>query len=1159
MAWPAYYPTQGTVRWRVENTTGNLCKITRTADGVAFTTSQLGAPLNQTNVMADVIRRAKQYAGSDQAIFLEAGHQFDAPTLQSSISGKAGDDNYAYWGNTNNGPFQPIQRVHFVSDPSNRASVRNMWNFGTQVKSQNSTVYSEAQLGGKLDQIFFFGLNFHLYAGSPSKEHHFKSPNAGPTSHEDVQGWIGWYDCTFTGEAQWMGGGQDPNYTDGRGYDCMTPIRVGFGSWEAFDCVFPTAGEHVSIYGDAPQGFARIWFCTNTSSSGISKAICGRNAIQFVQRGLHPENLSNHGGLPGVGEIHIKGNTFHRTGWKGGSAFTIAGFVGAGGVTVEDNQLLNCYSGYIVVWTSHEDGGFTNLGAFEPNQPPFIPQNGQAWTTDNVTIRTLVGTAANATSTGVPVGSNIPRSGISIRGTNLTEIEFEGCSLQSIGGRPIFQFWGANPNGGAGGGWDCSLQEDPLDNFSVRFVMTTTVQPVSTYAGWGGATSKARYKKTDLLTAQLDALAWPNLDPAALTTDIAVNTINLSTSDVTDEPEIAGKEDVIVGWNHRTAISSATLFSFTAATWTNGNKTLDDASFSAAVVDGTIRVSVAGTSGLTVGKAYRVASKTSSTACVLDTTDGSGDSTGDVDGDAMGDDMDQRFRVYTNAGVSALSSEARATVAVASSQWRPLISPILGPSSEARWLYNFTDGPNDNARASVLSAATPFALVTAADLVLTDTTGRRGENDGFQLSSGNLMVVWNQVEGSNTTIRRRFYDNAYSALAASAIAVSVSGKNCLDPRIKGDASRVWLTFHAQDGSTSHSNEYDGMSIWAAVWQADGTTAVKAAWNVTAAAGLTGIARRPEVVVYDWFGGGKALLVWEHYPNGTIDVSTPSYPLPVYTGPSHIYVQAFDNTGTPITAPIQVNTAYSAGNSFAMRPDIDVSVDGTEVMICWTAATTCPPNGGIYSPASTWRLWARILDLSKLTQADRFPMPEFRIESNQTLATNRSWTRVCATNYLGLGGWAFTYRFGNDVKARFFNKDGSREIAYPPGSVVGGGSQGSVLHGFASARSSVRATAVATELAFVVDAYADARSGVRATAVATPLASLIEGYADARGGSRATAVGTVTQEPDPPAEPSEPATGIMRMDAPSFEANGDAPKMTAKMDAPIMAYTGDGNE
>lgn len=1083
MAWPSHFPAQGPVRWRCETLGTNLRRIVRTADNAVFTLSQTGAILTQANVVADCIRRAFQYAGSSQSIELQAGVLFDAPTIQGAIAGKAGDTNYAYWASNQNGPFTPIQKLHIISDPLNPARIRNTLGFGTIVKAQNSTLYYEADLGGKLDELFFYGINFHIDAGSSSNHYCCTSANAFQTAFQDVQGWVGWASCTFTGEATYLGSGQDPNYTDGRGFDYKTPLRLGFGSWDVIECTFGTAGEHLCIYAEAPQGFgARIWNNTNTSSGGVSKAICQRTACQFVQRGQHPINTNNYGGRPGVGKIHIKGNTFHRVGWLGASAFTVAGFVGNDGVVIEDNTLTNCYAGAVLAWTVKADGGFTTLGAFEPAQAPFIPQNGQAWTTTSVTLRTLTVTVATSTSTGVAASSSNARSAISFRGVRDINIEFEGCSVQSLSGRPIFHFWGANPlcsgqpGGGTTNGYDTDVCTDPLDNQTVRFVMTTTTQPVSTYSGFSGASSKARYKNTDLSTAQLDALAYPNYDPAALTSDLVVNTVN--PSDTHDEPDICWHPDteaVMVAFNDRTPVASP------------------------------------------------------------------------------GSDMDQRMRVFDDSGTSLLV-DTLATNTQANSQWRPLISAVVGSGSSPAWLLNFTGGPNDNGQFNAIDASSPFAFATGADVAITDTTGRRGENDGCQLQdgSGDIVVVWNQVEGSNTTIRRRFYDDTYSALGASAIAVSVSGKNCLDPRIKADASRVWLVFHAQDGSTSHSNEYDGMHIYAAVYRNDGLTVEKAAWNVTAAAGLTGIGRRPEVLVYD---NGKALVVWEHYPNGSIDLSNPSYPLPVYTGPSHIYVQAFDETGTAITSPIQVNSSYSAANSFALRPDLDISVDGTEVMICWTAAATCPPNGAIYSPATSWRLWARVLLLAELGNQKRFPMPEFRIESNQTSSSfARSWTRVTATDYAGSGGWAFTYRFANDVKARFFLKDGSQTIAYPPGSVVGGGSSGTVVNGYAQGRFGLRSTALPTPLATLVQSQCEARFGVRATATPTPLATFVQGVADMRCGFRGQAVATVTNDtPEPPDEPGPSTEG---MDAPSFDVIADAPYFESIVDAPSFDVVGD---
>jgi hypothetical protein len=516
MVWPAHFPTQGPVRWRVESAGGTARRIVRTADSAVFTVSTFGLALNQTNVLADVLRRAVQYAGAAQAIELQAGVTFDAPVIQSGGS-KAGNSSYAYWGSSINGPFQPIQKVHIVTDPANRARIRNTVLFGTVVKASNGTLYYEATLGGKLDELFFYGVNFHIDAGSPSNNYHFTSANAGPTSHQDVQGWVGWYDCTFTGDATYMGSGTDPNYTDGRGFDCKTPLRLGFGSWEVFNCTFPTAGEHACIYSDAPQGFgARIWYCSNTSAGGISKAIAQRTAVQFVQRGLHPVNPSNHGGLPGQGQIHIKGCTFHRIGWLGGSAITVAGFVGTGGVLIESTSLLNCYSGHFLAWTSKSDGGFTTLGAFEPNQAPFIPQTGQAWTTTIVDIRTLTTTVATQTSTGVNIGSSNPRASCSFRGVRDILIDFSGCSLRTLSGRPVMQFWGANPTcsglpgGGPTGGYDTDVCNDPLDNGTVGFVMTGPPVDISSYAGWNGATSKARYRNTDLTTMQLDALVDPN-------------------------------------------------------------------------------------------------------------------------------------------------------------------------------------------------------------------------------------------------------------------------------------------------------------------------------------------------------------------------------------------------------------------------------------------------------------------------------------------------------------------------------------------------------------------------------------------------------------------------------------------------------------------------
>lgn len=459
--------------------------------------------------------------------------------------------------------------------------------------------------------------------------------------------------------------------------------------------------------------------------------------------------------------------------------------------------------------------------------------------------------------------------------------------------------------------------------------------------------------------------------------DLQVDTINLSTNDFSDEPDISwhpGSGKVVIGWNHRTGVASATLFSFGAtATWNNLTKDISHASFTAAVVDGTIRTTTPGGSGLSATTAYRVASKPNSTTCRLATTDGSSNAS-NVGGDAMGDDMDQRFRTYSVAGAADQSTELRATHQVSVSQWRPLFSAIEGPSGESWWMCNFTNGPFDHGKFNVFDAASPFAFAIAADVDTTDTgSGRRGENDGCQLDDGSLFGVWNNVEGQNTRVRwKRFGWNGstYASLGASTPLPASIGMNKLDPRCKADDAAVWIAYHAQQGTTSHSNEYDGVQVWATVLDGQTLATVRGEFQVTA--GLTGIGRRPEVAVY---GGGKCLIVWEHYPDGYVDTSlpdpqygSPSNPKPIYAGVGYIYLSAYDETGSLIAGPITVNSATSAGQPCPMRPDISINQAETAAMICWTAAATVPDNGGIYTPATSWRLWAREFDITALEDA-----------------------------------------------------------------------------------------------------------------------------------------------------------------------------------------------
>lgn len=483
--WPQ--PPSSTT-WLIESIGGDNRRITDVPLGQSYTTLLYDSSkvITKSNAIAEAIRRAKKYQGAPQKITAAAGIDLDAPQVGSIVAGKADGENYAFWGSSTIGPMFPIKDVYLDTDEATPARILGKLIWGSRIKGANSIIWDVGQMDGL--RFYFFDREL-----TTQTDYFGTSPNASQGSYLDTWKGVGMYGCTHTGNQLWAGSGHDPF---GRNYDCKTAYRVGFGSIDLMDCVFPTCGEHV-LYGDACQESWRVLYCSNTSSFGTSEAALGRTFVQHVQRGLHPINQNNYGGLPGQGSILIQSNTTYGQGATGSSNITIAGFLGDGGVTIENHTTNRNYGGLVTFWCVANDGGFNTFGPFDPQANPNNYQPG-AFVTKNAIMRGFTG---NLSTPWTQPTACFKFSGVE-------NIEIEDFSIANLNGQRVpFAFWDV--------GNETSLGNDPWDNGAVLFRCPPVTVPVSQYAAFAGISGnakKARWKNstTSFTDAQLDALANRN-------------------------------------------------------------------------------------------------------------------------------------------------------------------------------------------------------------------------------------------------------------------------------------------------------------------------------------------------------------------------------------------------------------------------------------------------------------------------------------------------------------------------------------------------------------------------------------------------------------------------------------------------------------------------
>ena len=323
--------------------------------------------------------------------------------------------------------------------------------------------------------------------------------------------------------------------------------------------------------------------------------------------------------------------------------------------------------------------------------------------------------------------------------------------------------------------------------------------------------------------------------------------------------------------------------------------------------------------------------------------------------------MDQRFRVFDQSGIALSATDGYATHTTLQSQWRPLIEPLQVGSNASSWLYSFTGNNKDTAFINTISSITPFAFGLSADIHMAPSIGtnRNTDQTACELPNGNFFCAWNEVIGSGR-IRWRIFDASGNPTTSSYNELSAVLTYAKDePRVKYNLGKIWLTYHHIANPLPGGGEYEGIDIYACIFDYDsGTGAVTLSVPEFPVHSLTlpGLQRKPELVLYR----DRALVVFEHYPSGVVMGNG----IPAYNGNSYIVGRAFKNTGRPLTKTFTISTDISnvsGTHPYVLRPDISVSLDNNKAMVCWTSG----PSNNIYGIGSSGKLWARELSLLQI--------------------------------------------------------------------------------------------------------------------------------------------------------------------------------------------------
>lgn len=342
--------------------------------------------------------------------------------------------------------------------------------------------------------------------------------------------------------------------------------------------------------------------------------------------------------------------------------------------------------------------------------------------------------------------------------------------------------------------------------------------------------------------------------------------------------------------------------------------------------------------------------------------------------------MDQRYRTYRlyspdqSPGVSpTMTSDLLATHTTLQSQWRPLITPMNVGANAKGWLVSFTGNHKDSAFMTRIKSSPPWTSPVGspptADVQMAPTISinRQVDQDAIEIpGSGEIFAVWHEVQGKGQ-IRWRLFKSDWTPVTAGFTQLPLSlpfAKS--EPRVKYHNNRIWITYHHNYVS---GGEYEGIDVYGTVLSYDspaspgvsGTIATVKPEFIIHPQFLPGHQRKPEMILWGAGEDARALVVYEHYPRGSI---TPGNHFPDYVGGSAIVGRVFDLDGTPLMNTFRVSTQVATNSGalqFMLRPDIEKSEDETEAIVCWTASA----SSNIYSVPTGGRLWARRIDLTAL--------------------------------------------------------------------------------------------------------------------------------------------------------------------------------------------------
>ena len=340
-----------------------------------------------------------------------------------------------------------------------------------------------------------------------------------------------------------------------------------------------------------------------------------------------------------------------------------------------------------------------------------------------------------------------------------------------------------------------------------------------------------------------------------------------------------------------------------------------------------------------------------------------------------GDAMDVRYRVIDEDGVAQMSQDALGTHKKLTSQWRPLIEPYGD-----QWIMSFTGNDKDSAFFTVIDAATPFDLSTdypaqATDIKMAPVIGthRQIDQHAIGLPDGRILCAWNHFEGKGRVRYRLF--NADCTPTSNYVELPAQltyGKD--EPRLAYSNGYIWLVYHHE----VKGGEYYGLDVYATVLSYNSTSgAISVVKDEFAIHPIDrpGLQLKPEIII----ANNKVIIVFEDYPSAYVPTGYGAAPYPVMVvsgGYSQICYRIFSLGGGARTRVLRLDNQSVSNPSgtvpYALRPDIALSADGEQAMVCWTQTNLIQtpigsrPND-IYSiqNGTPTRLYARVIDLTTI--------------------------------------------------------------------------------------------------------------------------------------------------------------------------------------------------